>query len=67
MAALRAAPKDRYNAGRASIASNHVFHERRHASGKAKKLAITACLRKLLVILNAMLANGTTWRTAQPA
>ena len=44
-----------------------AFHEPLHASGKTKKLAITACMRKLLVILNAMLASGTSWRTAQPA
>ena len=44
-----------------------TFYERLRAGGKAKKLAITACMRKLLVILNAMLASGTSWRTAQPA
>ena len=44
-----------------------AFYERLRAGGKAKKLAITACMRKLLVILNAMLASGTSWRTAQPA
>ena len=44
-----------------------AFCERLRAGGKAKKLAITACMRKLLVILNAMLASGTSWRTAQPA
>lgn len=25
------------------------------------------CMRKLLVIVNAMLASGTSWRTTQPA
>ena len=44
-----------------------AFYERLCAGGKAKKLAITACMRKLLAILNAMLASGTSWRTAQPA
>ena len=44
-----------------------TFYERLTAGGKAKKLAITACMRKLLVILNAMLASGTSWRAAQPA
>ena len=44
-----------------------AFYERLRAGGKAKKLAITACMRKLLVIVNAMLAAGTSWRTAQPA
>jgi transposase len=41
-----------------------AFHERLRAGGKAKKLAITACMRKLLVILNAMLKDRTPWRTA---
>ena len=44
-----------------------AFYDRLRAGGKAKKLAITACMRKLLVILNAMLASGTSWRTTQPA
>jgi transposase len=44
-----------------------AFYERLCAGGKAKKLAITACMRKLLVILNAMLAKGTPWRTALQA
>jgi transposase len=41
-----------------------AFYERLCHGGNAKKLAITACMRKLLVILNAMLANGTPWRAA---
>ena len=41
------------------------FYERLRAGGKAKKLAITACMRKLLVIVNAMLASGTSWRNTQ--
>ena len=44
-----------------------AFYERLRAGGKAKKLAITACMRKLLVILNTMLARGTPWRLVQPA
>ncbi|HJX70117.1 MAG TPA: IS110 family transposase, partial [Dehalococcoidia bacterium] len=28
---------------------------------KAKKVALVACMRKLLVILNAMLKHGTLW------
>ena len=32
------------------------------ATGKAKKLALVACMRKLLVMLNAMLRNKTPWR-----
>jgi transposase len=33
-------------------------------AGKPPKVIITACMRKLLVILNAMLRDGTDWRTA---
>jgi transposase len=32
------------------------------AAGKAKKLALIACLRKLLVKINAMLRTKTPWR-----
>jgi transposase len=32
------------------------------ASGKAKKVALVACMRKLLVILNAMLRDQKPWR-----
>jgi transposase len=35
-------------------------------AGKKPKFIIVACMRKLLVILNAMLRDGTDWR-AQPA
>ncbi len=53
----------------AGIRSNPVlrsFYERLVAKGKPKKLAITACMRKLLVILNTMLKNRTCWQN-QPA
>lgn len=33
-------------------------------AGKKPKVIITACMRKLLVILNAMLRDGTDWRLA---
>ena len=36
------------------------------AAGKPKKLALTACMRKLLVILNAMLKHRSSWRTTTP-
>jgi transposase len=50
----------------ALVASRHnpvirAFYQRLRASGKAPKLALTAAMRKLLVILNAMLRDGTTW------
>ncbi len=38
------------------------FYERLTSKGKAKKLALTACMRKLLTILNAMLKGGTRWQ-----
>jgi transposase len=44
-----------------------VFYERLVTAGKAKKLALTACMRKLLVILNAMLRDGTPWHAPQSA
>jgi transposase len=33
------------------------FHQRLHAVGKAAKAALTACRRKLLTILNAMVKH----------
>lgn len=38
-----------------------AFYQRLCAAGKAKKLALTACMRKLLLILNAMLKHNTSW------
>jgi len=40
----------------------HAFYHRLCAAGKAKKVALTACMRKLLIILNAMLKHRTPWR-----
>jgi len=40
----------------------HTFYKRLCAAGKAKKVALTACMRKLLTILNSMLKNHTHWR-----
>jgi len=40
------------------------FYDRLCATGKAKKLAITACMRKLITILNAMLKHHTSWNPA---
>jgi transposase len=39
-----------------------AFYQRLCAAGKAKKVALTACMRKLLIILNAMLKHRTPWR-----
>ena len=37
------------------------FYDRLLMAGKPKKVALTACMRKLLVTLNAMLRDGTPW------
>jgi transposase len=39
------------------------FYERLIKHGKEKKVALTACMRKLLVILNAMMHTNQPWRT----
>jgi transposase len=39
-----------------------AFAERLAAQGKRPKVIITACMRKLLVILNAMIKQNTTWK-----
>jgi len=36
-----------------------VFYQRLQRAGKGKKVALTACMRKLLTILNAMLKHRT--------
>ena len=41
-------------------------YQRLLAAGKPKKVALTACMRKLLVILNAMLKHHTPWRDLSP-
>jgi transposase len=38
-----------------------AFYQRLCAAGKAKKVALTACMRKLLTILNAMVKHRTLW------
>ena len=38
------------------------YYRRLLAAGKPKKLALTACMRKLLVILNSMLKHRSPWR-----
>jgi transposase len=42
-----------------------VFYQRLRQSGKPRKLALTAAMRKLLVMLNAILKTHTVWN-AQP-
>jgi len=41
------------------------FYEKLVAQGKHKKIAITACMRKMIVILNTMVRNDTPWQVAQ--
>ena len=40
------------------------FYQRLCAAGKPKKVALTACMRKLLTILNAMLKHQAAWNPA---
>jgi transposase len=42
-------------------------YDRLLAAGKPKKVALVACMRKLLVILNAMLKNQTPWKQPESA
>jgi transposase len=41
-----------------------AFYQRLQSKGKCKKLALTACMRKLLCILNVMLRTRTQWSPA---
>jgi transposase len=41
-----------------------IFYERLIKAGKKKKVAIVACMRKLLTILNAMLRDRKHWNIA---
>lgn len=38
-----------------------TFHQRLIAAGKAPKVALTACMRKLLTIINAMVRDQAVW------
>lgn len=42
-----------------------TFYERLVAAGKSKKVALVACMRKLLTILNHLMRTGQPWRTSQ--
>jgi transposase len=53
----------------ALVATRHnevlaAFHQRLRAAGKTPKQALTACMRKLLVILNAIIRDNRPWQTA---
>jgi transposase len=56
-----------YMATLAAVRFNPVlrrFHARLTAAGKLPKVAITACMHKLLIILNAMVHNNRHWQAA---
>jgi transposase len=38
------------------------FYQHLLSQGKVKKVALVACMRKLLVILNAMVRDGKSWQ-----
>lgn len=40
------------------------FYERQLAAGKHKKVALIACIRKIVTTLNAMLRDNTPWNAA---
>lgn len=56
-----------YMASLAALRCNDVvkaFYERLRAAGKPAKVALTACMRKLLTILNVMVAKNAEWKTS---
>ena len=53
-----------YMAMMSAIQSNPVFksqYQKLVAAGKPKKVALIACVRKMIVILNSMLRDGVMW------
>ena len=38
------------------------FYQRLLDKGKLKKVALTACMHKLLILLNAMIRDSQTWQ-----
>jgi transposase len=44
-----------------------TFYERLVANGKPKMTAVVACMRKLVIALNALIRDDTTWRTPKCA
>lgn len=58
-----------YLAAMASLRAKHGLrpvYERLIANGKPRMVALVACMRRLLVALNAMLTNQTPWQTCNP-
>ena len=55
-----------YMAAMTAVRCNPIirpFYERLLAAGKDKKVALVACMRKLVVIMNAMVRNCCPWQT----
>lgn len=53
-----------YMAALSAVQHNPIiraFYRRLVAQGKHKKVALTACIRKMLIILNAMIRDGVYW------
>jgi transposase len=50
---------------RANVCIREFYQRLRHA-GKPGKVALTACMRKMLTILNAMMRTGTRWHEPLP-
>lgn len=55
----------------ALVATRHnpvirTFYQRLLTAGKPKKVALVACMRKLLTILNAMMRDGRPWLVVAP-
>lgn len=54
-----------YMATVAAVRSNNAikaFYHRLVSAGKPKMVALTACMRKLIIIMNAMIRNNEPWR-----
>lgn len=54
-----------YMATMAAVRSNKAikdFYQRLVSVGKPKMVALTACMRKLIIIMNAMIRNNQPWR-----
>ena len=56
-----------YMCAKTAVRCNPVirgFYERLIAAGKLRKVALTACMHKILIILNAMIRDQVCWKTA---
>ena len=46
--------------------STRAFFKRLRTAGKSPKMALTACMRKFIVMLNAMVRAGSRWSDERP-